>query len=322
MIDRVTSWAIRQRLELGVPHDAPAHVQQLAHAVLDTASDLRTQTLKVEHALHHDGIDPKSAEGLVARREELLPLRLRLREQIERARAALANPDVSPAMQRKLDRLLDGVELDTRGQMGPNWSRLADGRVWRVKHGRDFDLTIPEFSQAAQAAAALTGKRVLIGRDRKNPDVFIWIQFLDGSVMLGDPCPCGATELIRIRGHIVRCKTCGSSLFATPPPPPEPVVKGRRPRIGVPEALNPERTLARHSAGGLRLVDSTEDERRYEGFATSSSDERVFVAVRVPLVEGSPVPDASTALGWAHEILEERPTDRHEDDVGPWDVLL
>jgi hypothetical protein len=189
-----------------------------------------------------------------------------------------------------------------------------------VKRGRDFDLTIPEFAEAAQEAAALARKHVLFTRDRRNPEVYTWIQFLDGAVVLGDPCPCGGTDLLRIRGHIVRCKSCGSSLFASPPRPPTPTT--RRPRRTAAVAIDRTRSLARHSDGRLRLVESTEEEHRYEGFATSPSGERVFVAIRVPVVEGSPVPDADTALGWAHEIVEERLAAQHDDDAGPWDLQL
>ena len=144
-------------------------------------------------------------------------------------------------------------------------------------------------------------------------------------MVLGKPCPCGGTSLTRVRSHIVRCNSCGASLFADPPPPPpsaEPKPKGKKGRPPALVPLDPGRTLAAYRDGRLRLVESTLKARRYEGFAVAPSGERVFVAIRVPIVDGSPLPHMGTALGWAHEITEERAAEPHEEDTGPWDLSL
>lgn len=57
------------------------------------------------------------------------------------------------------------------------------------------------------------GKVVLTTRDKRVPKKFIWVQFADARIKLGDPCPCGSRRLLRLHRQFARCPECGSFLL-------------------------------------------------------------------------------------------------------------
>lgn len=106
------------------------------------------------------------------------------------------------------------AKADPPGDLGVDWSRWADGRAFRLKRKRDFPDVDPGVArEAAKEAAARMGKAVLTVRDRSSPNKFIWVQFADHKVKIGEPCPCGSRRLLRLHENFARCPECRAQLL-------------------------------------------------------------------------------------------------------------
>jgi ribosomal protein S27AE len=58
------------------------------------------------------------------------------------------------------------------------------------------------------------GKVVRTVRDKMIPEKLIWIQFADGEVSAGQPCPrCGSRKLLNLHADVVRCPQCKAQLL-------------------------------------------------------------------------------------------------------------
>jgi len=111
--------------------------------------------------------------------------------------------------------LLRRAKFDLQADdFGVDWERWADGRAFRLKRKRDFPDTEPgKARNAAEAAAARMGKVVLTTRDKQLPRKFVWVQFADAKIKVGDPCPkCGSTHLLRVHRMYARCSDCKAFL--------------------------------------------------------------------------------------------------------------
>ncbi len=99
---------------------------------------------------------------------------------------------------------------DTSEQLDIDWTRFADGRVWRLRPKRHYPPDVPmrRVRQAAAEAAREMGK-VVQTLDQGNG---VWIQFSDARIRLGEPCPCGSRRLLRLHTLLVRCPECGRQL--------------------------------------------------------------------------------------------------------------
>ena len=108
--------------------------------------------------------------------------------------------------------------------LGVDWSRWADGRAYRLKRKKDFPNISPGHARtAAEHAAVKMGKVARTVRDKMIPEKLIWIQFADGEVGAGQPCPrCGTTLVLRHGGEkeMNFCPACqpleGSGPFGAP----------------------------------------------------------------------------------------------------------
>jgi hypothetical protein len=102
-------------------------------------------------------------------------------------------------------------KLERDDDLGLDWEKWADGRAQRLKRKRDFGDIDPGLAiEAAQNAAARMGKGVQAVRDRHFPLKYIWVQFCDGKLKAGQPCPCGSRRLLRLHTKFVKCPQCGS----------------------------------------------------------------------------------------------------------------
>jgi hypothetical protein len=102
-------------------------------------------------------------------------------------------------------------KLEVGDELGVDWERWANGQAWRLKRKRHFGDVEPELAiEAAKNAAARMGKGVKAIPDRQFPLKYIWVQFADGKLRAGEPCPCGSRRLLRLHTHFVRCPECGS----------------------------------------------------------------------------------------------------------------
>jgi hypothetical protein len=191
-----------------------------------------------------------------------------------------------------------------------------------LQRGVDFPTGGPSFRRAAERAAVVMGKRAIMVRDRLYPQDFIWIQFVDGEIRIGDPCPCGGRRLVRISGQLVRCRACGSTLIATPR---EDEDEGEEPPVVAP-ADEPEvpETLASFRQIRLRRTEAAPDAERFVGTGLDADGSPVVLAVRVPCVGGAPIPDESSPTHYVHEVLVAVRNDAtaENDGAGPWDIVL
>jgi hypothetical protein len=101
-------------------------------------------------------------------------------------------------------------QLEVGDELGVEWERWANGQAHRLKRKRDFGDVDPGLAiEAAKNAAARMGKGVKAIRDRQFPLKYIWVQFADGKLRAGEPCPCGSRRLLRLHTHFVKCPECG-----------------------------------------------------------------------------------------------------------------
>ena len=114
-----------------------------------------------------------------------------------RSRAAPVDPDTLPE------------------DLGVDWSRWTDGRAYRLKRKKDFPNVNPGHARtAAENAAVKMGKVVRTVRDKMIPEKLIWIQFADGEVRAGQPCPrCGSRKLLNLHADVVRSPQCNAQLL-------------------------------------------------------------------------------------------------------------
>lgn len=95
-----------------------------------------------------------------------------------------------------------------------DWSRLSDGRPRRLERDVHFLGSAQSFVSVVRDAAAAMGKSALVVPERLQPEKSLWIQFADGEIVTGDPCPCGGCRLERVGGRILRCDACRRTLIA------------------------------------------------------------------------------------------------------------
>ena len=97
------------------------------------------------------------------------------------------------------------------------WSDWMDGRIHRLKRGKHFSGEVYAVLEEARLAARLTGRGLLqlreqIGRKYQ----YVWVQFTDHAILVGDPCRCGSRTLTLLHPSLARCERCGSTLQLMP----------------------------------------------------------------------------------------------------------
>jgi len=96
-----------------------------------------------------------------------------------------------------------------------DWRKWADGRPRRLKRGKHYAGDPKPVVRSAQAAATVLGKTAVTTRDSSGEYEYLWVQFVDGEVGPGEPCPrCGGTVLEKVQKHFLRCSACGARLKA------------------------------------------------------------------------------------------------------------
>jgi hypothetical protein len=93
----------------------------------------------------------------------------------------------------------------------PDWEKLSDGRLWRLKRGKHWAGNPAILLHEARLAAHKHDQRAFSYHDRLGKFEYIWLQFLDGRLELDDPCRrCGGTDLQRVQEYFLRCTACGA----------------------------------------------------------------------------------------------------------------
>lgn len=173
-----------------------------------------------------------------------------------------------------------------------DWAALTDGRVHRLTRGRQFDGDPRAVVLAARAAAEERGKVALTAReDLGKHAAYVWVQFADGRVGEGSPCPrCGSTELLREHPTIVHCPRCGARLVLEPSEDPldgtTEDLLGTAPSTPAVAFDRPESEVRQRPQA--RLLDSAELPDRLEFFDD--------IHLRIGTV---PPAEVTTFVGWA-----------------------
>ena len=96
-----------------------------------------------------------------------------------------------------------------------DWQVWLDGRPRRLTRGKHYTGDSKAVAREARKAATRLGRTAVASRDSQGKYDYIWIQFVDGEVEPGRPCPlCGGTTLEKVQKHFLRCSTCGRTLWA------------------------------------------------------------------------------------------------------------
>lgn len=101
---------------------------------------------------------------------------------------------------------------DTRGgapEAIADWEDLLDGRLRRFRRGKHYRGDGNGIVKEARRAAQDLGKQAVAYRDRVGPLEMVWVQFMDGSIRIGDPCPrCGSATMHRKQRYFLVCPSC------------------------------------------------------------------------------------------------------------------
>jgi hypothetical protein len=107
--------------------------------------------------------------------------------------------------------------LEEGDELGIDWERWADGLPHRLKRKRDFADVHPRLvREAAKNYAGRTQKGVQSVADRARKNKYVWVQFADHEIRIGEPCPCGGRRLLRVHPFFARCADCKAQLLLAP----------------------------------------------------------------------------------------------------------
>jgi hypothetical protein len=170
---------------------------------------------------------------------------------------------------------------------GLTWEELAKERSpRRLTRGKHFTGDVRALQKEAYAAGRRLGCAVRVVRDDFLRFAYLWVQFADHEVPLGEPCPaCGSRELVRMHEQFGYCPGCRSSLAFSPRVRPDERVHKSKLRLR-------QRRMDAFTDARLAIDPSeTDDEKevwygraRYEG-------ENVLLHVVYPLRDGRRIPD-------------------------------
>jgi len=100
------------------------------------------------------------------------------------------------------------------------WNELLDGRLRRFTRGVHYSGLAEAVEQEARNAATELGKTAITFRDNMQIFEYIWVQFVDGKLEEGEPCPkCANTAFEKLQEYFVRCTSCRSFFALTQPKP-------------------------------------------------------------------------------------------------------
>lgn len=183
----------------------------------------------------------------------------------------------------------------------PDWERVADGRPWRLKVGRDFTGSISRMKSEARIAAREQAKVVIFTKDTADPTKFAWVQFADGVVPHGQPCPrCGGHQLVLLSTQFVRCTACGAQLVVQHLPDEEDIELQRREAAHA--AAGSVETLADYSGIHLSLAEADATSERFIGYGFDDDGRLTLLFVVAPLAGGKRIPEPSSPTGFLHTL--------------------
>jgi hypothetical protein len=118
-------------------------------------------------------------------------------------------------VEEQLDVEAVGAKDATGAEGNGDWREWLDGRPRRLKRGKHYTGDPKAVVRRARTAAAELGRTAVESLDSSGSYEHLWIQFVDGEVGPGSPCPrCGGTALEKAQKFFLRCLSCGSTLKA------------------------------------------------------------------------------------------------------------
>jgi hypothetical protein len=175
-----------------------------------------------------------------------------------------------------------------------SWEEVADGRLWRLKAGKHFPRgSALALRREALAAAEQLERPVMVVRDNIGKWDYVWVQFADGELPIGSPCPhCAGGDVSRIHENFARCRTCRATLLLRAPR--EPVAAA---------AVHPIRDLARYTDLRLQHIKSAPGLERFVGYGLSWEGKPTLLEVTFTVdEEGRRVPDPLRPGEWLYRI--------------------
>jgi hypothetical protein len=158
-------------------------------------------------------------------------------------------------------------------ELGIAWERWSDGLPHRLKRKRDFGDVDPELvREAAKNAAKRMGKGVQAQFDKmgpKNASKYVWVQFADHEIRIGDPCKCGGRRLLRVHPFYARCMECGAQLLLAPKriEDSEGIESADADEDGDEERPQPGNLLRELAGVHLARLEHIDDRETYRGYA-------------------------------------------------------
>jgi hypothetical protein len=197
---------------------------------------------------------------------------------------------------------------------GLTWEELAEERVpRRLTRGKHFTGDVRALQKEATAAGRSLGCAVRTVRDDFLRFAYLWVQFADHDVPLGEPCPaCGNRELVRTHEQFGYCPRCHCSLAFTPrvvrrepqgdssaPVVAEPAVDAKHQR----KLTLRQRRMDAFTDARLAIDPTESDDEKETWYGRARYEGRaVLLRVVYPLREGSRIPDPDNPGGELHYV--------------------
>jgi hypothetical protein len=197
---------------------------------------------------------------------------------------------------------------------GLTWDELAKERSpRRLTRGKHFTGDVRALQKEATAASRRLSCAVRTVRDDFLRFAYLWVQFADHEVPLGEPCPaCGSRELVRTHEQFGHCPRCACSLVfsqrivrseprgdSSAPVVAASAVEGKHERkLRLRQRRMDAFTDARLAMDPTQSDDEKEmwyGRARYEG-------EEVLLRVVYPLRDGTRIPDPDNPGGDLHYV--------------------
>jgi hypothetical protein len=146
-------------------------------------------------------------------------------------------------------------------------------------------------------AAREMGKVVIFTKDAANPTRFVWVQFADALLPLGQPCPrCDCRHLVQLNAEFARCSECGALLVIQRLPDAEDVELQQREAAHA--AADSVQTLADYSDIRLSLAETDATRERFIGYGFDEDGGLTLLHVVAPLAGGKRIPEPSSPTGF------------------------
>jgi hypothetical protein len=107
--------------------------------------------------------------------------------------------------------------LEHHDELGLPWDELADGQTHVLTRGVDFFRSPDALMEAATNAGHRLNRAVNVYKEHRLGRTYVWVQFPEYEVILGEPCACGSLELQLLTPRLAECAACGATVILRQP---------------------------------------------------------------------------------------------------------